>query len=266
MSDSQTLEVVSNQLPHSNAKFERSQRLSDEEVRNGEVPSQADQSGGEEIKRTSSTGGKTKANGLKKLFGSLRIRKGGKEGERKREEHFTFESAQILESKRPHSDFPNILVEEKSVTKTQQIFDDKRSRREQRRSLQESGDFLGVQGANPRTGYWDVSDATSSSEPSQMSEETKLRLLQQAKDLAEQEKKFEEARVSHEKELEIFQDLKEVKKKEREEQKKLELRRRQWRRGKWRVSENGWSSVAEPELSPIQQSVAGSPIAGEFPC
>jgi len=54
-----------------------------------------------------------------------------------------------------------------------------------------------------------------------------------------------------------------MKNKEKEEQKKVELKRRQRRHGRWRLSENGWSSVAEPELSPIQQSLAGSPVAGE---
>jgi hypothetical protein len=41
--------------------------------------------------------------------------------------------------------------------KAEQTFqDEKAARREQRRSMQESGDYLGVQVPKPRTGYWDI--------------------------------------------------------------------------------------------------------------
>jgi len=95
-----------------------------------------------------------------------------------------------------------------------------------------------------------------------MSEETKLKLDQQAKELAEQKRKYEQAQESHQKELMRVQ-ISKIMKKEKGEQKKVELKMKQRRYGKWRLSENGWSSVVEPELSPIQQSVAGSPVAGK---
>ncbi|KUJ10231.1 uncharacterized protein LY89DRAFT_544485, partial [Mollisia scopiformis] len=147
------------------------------------------------------------------------------------------------------------------ITKTQQLFEDKKARREQRRSLQESGDFLGVQGANPRTGYWDISDVTSSSEPSQASEEARQLLAKQAREVAEKKRRYEEAQVMQQTELKRVQALRDAKKRDKLEQKRRELKMRQRGRGKWRLSENGWSSLAEPDLSPIEQSLAGSPVA-----
>ncbi|KAH7314188.1 hypothetical protein BKA65DRAFT_411873, partial [Rhexocercosporidium sp. MPI-PUGE-AT-0058] len=140
--------------------------------------------------------------------------------------------------------------EEKQITPAQQMFEAKKVRREQRRSMKESGDYLGVQGANPRTGYWDVS---SGSEPSQMSEETKRKLDEEAKEVAERKRRYEEAEMKHRVELERVQTM-------RENKKKMEKKMKQRRRGKWQLSENGWSSVAEPDLSPIMQSVVGTPI------
>jgi len=215
--------------------------------------------GGDGIQIASNAAGTRKVDALRRMFGSIKLVRGEIRNESKYSEPSSSQPPQI---KAPRLEPPDTFSDEKEITKTQQIFDKKRSRREQRRSLRESGDFLGVQGANPRTGYWDISDATSSSEPSQMSEETKLKLDQQAKELAEQKRKYEQAQESHQKELMRVQ-ISKIMKKEKGEQKKVELKMKQRRYGKWRLSENGWSSVVEPELSPIQQSVAGSPVAGK---
>lgn len=162
-----------------------------------------------------------------------------------------------------HVEKEPLLDVDVELSKAQRIFEDRKARREKRRSLQASGDFLGVQGANPRTGYWDASTGTSSSEPSQISEETKRKLDREAHEIEESKRKWVEAQLKHEVELERVQRAREQKRKEREEQKKLEVRLKQRRRGKWRLSENGWSSVAEPDLSPIVQSLAGSPVRGQ---
>ena len=69
----------------------------------------------------------------------------------------------------------------------------------------------------------------------------------------------------HQTELTRVQTLREKRKREKSEQKKIELKFRARRHGKWKLGENEWSSVAEPELSPIDQSLAGSPVAGESP-
>ncbi|EPE26083.1 hypothetical protein GLAREA_01995 [Glarea lozoyensis ATCC 20868] len=145
-------------------------------------------------------------------------------------------------------------------SKSRQLFDKKKSHREQRKSLRESGDFLGVQGANPRTGMWDLSDnTTSSSAPSHVSSETKRKLEQHAKELKESKLKYEEAKSKQRVEIQRVQTLKELKRKEKVERKKSESKSKQKRRGKWKVGDNGWSSVAEPGLSPILQSVAATP-------
>jgi predicted ribosome quality control (RQC) complex YloA/Tae2 family protein len=155
-----------------------------------------------------------------------------------------------------------LLDVDMEISKAQRMFEDKKARRERRRSLRDSADFLGVQGANPRTGYWDVSTGTSSSEPSQMSDETKRKLDQEAKDIEEKKGKWEEAQSKLEAELKRVQAIKDQKRKEKIEQKKLKVELKQRRHGKWRLSEDGWSSVAEPELSPIIQSLTGSPTRG----
>lgn len=219
-----------------------------------------------ELQRSCSPVEKKKDNTLKRMFGSLKRSKGGKGKEWRISEHNSTHQTGDMADKETRYEITNVFSDEKEITKTQQLFDEKRLRREQRRSLKESGDFLGVQGANPRTGYWDFSDATSSSEPSQMSENTKRKLNQQARELAEQKEKYEEIQKSHQEELEMIQTMKERKKREKEELKRSELKLRQrYIYGRWKLSENGWSSVAEPELSPIPQSVSGSPIAGESP-
>lgn len=257
--DTWALGSLNNDQPHGiSNQLEQSARVPDrDEV---EISKQSRRTGRNGIQIASNAAGTRKVDSLRRMFGSIKLARGETRNESKYSEPSSSQPPQIKE---PRLGPPDIFSDEKEITKTQQIFDEKRSRREQRRSLRESGDFLGVQGANPRTGYWDISDATSSSEPSQMSEETKLKLHQQAKELAEQKRKYEEAQESHQKQLMRVQTSKIMKKKEKGEQKKVELKMKQRRHGKWRLTENGWSSVVEPELSPIQQSVAGSPVAGK---
>ncbi|CAG8972548.1 hypothetical protein HYALB_00001240 [Hymenoscyphus albidus] len=96
---------------------------------------------------------------------------------------------------------------------SQQMFQDKKFAREyNRRSMKHSEDYLGVRGANPRTGLWDSSD--SSNGPSKVNEEEKL-----------------ENRL---------------------------------RRAYWIASDHEWNSVVEPCLSPIPQSVVGTPVRGSM--
>jgi hypothetical protein len=150
------------------------------------------------------------------------------------------------------------------VSKVQRMYLDKKARRAKRRSIRDSGDFLGVQGANPRTGYWDPSTGTSSSDPSQMSEETRKRIDLEAKDIEEKKRKWEEAQAKLQTELERVQTLKNQRRSGKAEQKKINVRARQRMHGHWGLNDNGWSSVAEPELSSIIQSVAGTPMRGKL--
>ncbi|OWO98920.1 hypothetical protein B2J93_7007 [Marssonina coronariae] len=217
----------------------------------------------ETIRRDEGRPGSIGISGLKNLFGSW--------GKKVKVEE-SRESPKIYRHGKPLPSLPPVLVissqdvdfqmpsfggvsDEKEITATQQIFEDKKSRRQQRRSLKDSGDYLGVQGANPRTGYWDVS---SGSEPSQMSDETKRKLDEEARKVAEQKSRYEEAESRHRFEMERVMSM-------RERKKKLEQKMKQRRRGKWKLSENGWSSVAEPDLSPIVQSLAGTPVVEVSP-
>ncbi|PBP24114.1 hypothetical protein BUE80_DR005000 [Diplocarpon rosae] len=219
--------------------------------------------GSETVGRDEGRRGSIGRSGLKNLFGSW--------GKKVKVEDPT-ESPEIYHLSKPLPALPPVLVisrqdvdlqmpsfsgvsDQKETTVAQQIFEDKKSRRQQRRSLKDSGDYLGVQGANPRTGYWDVS---SGSEPSQMSDETKRKLDEEARKVAEQKSRYEEAESKHRLELERVMSM-------RENKKKLEQKIKQRRRGKWKLSENGWSSVAEPDLSPIVQSQAGTPVVEVAP-
>lgn len=135
------------------------------------------------------------------------------------------------------------ISKEKEVAALQQVLVHMKSRQvQQRRTLRESGDFLGVQGANPSTGYWDSTEGTTSSEETNQLAKRALELEQQKREIAEAE-------------LEI---------QAREQEKKdYKLQKRRPRNGRWQRSDCAWNSVAaESALSPIEQSVSGSSILG----
>jgi hypothetical protein len=137
-------------------------------------------------------------------------------------------------------------VEKKKAARDQRQqpgVEEEKAAREQRRRFRRSEDFLGVQGANPVTGMWDISDYTSTTE--QMSAETQKRVDDQAKGLAEAQRRYEEA----------LRDEKE----EEKEQKRLAEKIKRRRGERWRLTENGWST----DLSPIVQSPC-TPTAGEY--
>ncbi|SPJ90315.1 uncharacterized protein FTOL_13196 [Fusarium torulosum] len=123
----------------------------------------------------------------------------------------------------------------------------KRKAREERESLRESGDYLGVQGINPQTGVLDV---TSDSGESTLSVKTEQKL----KKLEAQARHASSAAERKEAEIEIVKihldhDVKKLRDLERTE-KELAASAT----GKWRRGTHQWSSVQEPDLSPIAQS------------
>lgn len=127
----------------------------------------------------------------------------------------------------------------------------RRAQKETRKSLRASGDFLGVQGANPRTGCWDLSEATTStSNPSFMSGEAKRRADERVKEMRRLGNGDEGVREKVEE-----GEMERREKKERKERKRREVKLRQ--RGKWRVGQNGWNSVVEPNLSPVLSGEGG---------
>ncbi|KIL93496.1 hypothetical protein FAVG1_03477 [Fusarium avenaceum] len=123
----------------------------------------------------------------------------------------------------------------------------KRKAREERESLRESGDYLGVQGINPQTGVLDV---TSDSGESILSVKTEQKL----KKLEARARHASSAAERKEAEIEIVKihldhDVKKLRDLERTE-KGLAASAT----GKWRRGTHQWSSVQEPDLSPIAQS------------
>jgi hypothetical protein len=141
-------------------------------------------------------------------------------------------------------------------TRTQELYNEKKSARERRRSFRKSEDYLGVQGANPRTGYWDISEATTDSRTSQVSHETKVLRLKAHK-LAERNAELQT--MLQEVQARLNQKEEEEKKRKMHEK---EMQKR--RQGKWVVDENAWKSVATPDLTPIEQSIPGTPTRSEY--
>lgn len=129
-------------------------------------------------------------------------------------------------------------------TRTQQLYLAHREKRRLRRSLRESGDYLGVQGINPATGELDVLTPTSSS----ASEFTSL-----AQTVANKRSVYENARRQLQAEK--------MRKWERD---KEAIRAEHRNNVRWMKRRSGWSSAIEPALSPIaQSSAATTPRDGE---
>jgi hypothetical protein len=131
-------------------------------------------------------------------------------------------------------------------------------RRAARRSFRESEDFLGIQGVNPRTGQRDISEATTSTHPSLVSEETRQKMDQQAKEISELKKAYETAQARFNVEWARYRAAKEEKK---------EIERRKGivkRKAKWLVSENGWNTVLTPDLTVIDTSSGGEGAGGGY--
>lgn len=129
-------------------------------------------------------------------------------------------------------------------TRTQQLYLAHREKRRLRRSLRESGDYLGVQGINPATGELDVLTPTSSS----ASEFASL-----AQTVADKRGAYESARRQLQAEK--------MRKWERD---KAAIRAEHLNNVRWTKRRSGWSSAIEPALSPIaQSSAATTPRDGE---
>ncbi|KAF0642766.1 hypothetical protein FPSE5266_05864 [Fusarium pseudograminearum] len=114
--------------------------------------------------------------------------------------------------------------------------------RNDRESLIESGDYLGVQGINPQTGVLDLTSDSGDSAQSVRTEQRLSELETQAKNATSAVKRKEaEAQI-----VKIHFDHDIAKLRRREETEK--------HLAKWRRDTHKWSSVQEPDLSPIAQS------------
>lgn len=123
-------------------------------------------------------------------------------------------------------------------TRTQQLYLAHREKRRLRRSLRESGDYLGVQGVNPETGELDVLTPTSSS----------------ASEFASLAQMVADRRGAYETASRQLQ----AEKMRKWERDKEAIRAKHRNNVKWTKRRSGWTSVIEPALSPIAQSSAAT--------
>ncbi|KAI1268903.1 hypothetical protein F5Y18DRAFT_439490 [Xylariaceae sp. FL1019] len=132
----------------------------------------------------------------------------------------------------------------------------KEDARRHRRSLKESGDWLGVQGADPYSGRHTVLTPTDtvSSDMTTPSAKSRLRSLNRKKKAAKLA--YDQAKLEEDTERERNLVLKERLKLEKMEKAKEELRRQSEKLGSWSQHKRQWSSAAEPNLSPIAQSLS----------
>ncbi|KAI1461395.1 hypothetical protein F4805DRAFT_281029 [Annulohypoxylon moriforme] len=139
-------------------------------------------------------------------------------------------------------------------TEVHELLKSKEMSRKNRRSLKESGDWLGVQGADPYSGQFPVLTPTDtpSSETTSSSTRGRLAGLSRKKKTAKLE--YEQAKLLEEQEKDKARLNKEQAKLNKIEHAKEELKR-QNSSPKWSQHKRQWSSAAEPSLSPIAQSL-----------
>lgn len=137
-----------------------------------------------------------------------------------------------------------------TVQDTFALFDQKREARRLRRSLKESSDFLGVQGANPHTGVMDVITPTSSS-PSDNTMRSLPELTPCSETMADFRTAYQRASRSQDAEEASLQVLRKEQERAARLQRHKDTIRAFQRRVRWQKDQHQWSSVAEPDLSPI---------------
>lgn len=129
-------------------------------------------------------------------------------------------------------------------------YDTRREARRQRRSLKESRDFLGVQGINPHTGVMDVLTPTSSS-PTDGTAKSAPEAKGFSHSIADSQAAYQRVAGNQDAERASFERLRKEQARLDKAQSKKDSVRAFQRRVRWRKDKNQWSSVAEPDLSPI---------------
>ncbi|XXG98579.1 hypothetical protein Hte_004904 [Hypoxylon texense] len=135
-----------------------------------------------------------------------------------------------------------------------EVFKTKEETRKSRRSLKESGDWLGVQGADPYSGQYPVLTPTDTPSSNTTSTSTRSKLAGLARKKKAAKLEYEQIRLLEEQEKDKAKLDKEQAKLNKIERVKEELRR-QHQFAKWSQHKRHWSSAAEPNLSPIAQSL-----------
>ncbi|KAI0014338.1 hypothetical protein F4779DRAFT_624651 [Xylariaceae sp. FL0662B] len=141
------------------------------------------------------------------------------------------------------------------VAGVRELLKNKEASRRNRRNLKDSGDWLGVQGADPYTGEFSILTPTDtlSSETTSLSTRSRLASLVRKRKAARLE--YEQIRLLEEEEKEKAKKNKEQAKLDKIERVKEDLRS-QAQFAKWSQHKRQWSSAAEPSLSPIAQSLS----------
>lgn len=145
------------------------------------------------------------------------------------------------------------ILAERRLSDARRMIEAKKEARRQRRSLKESGDYLGVQGINPETGKLDVLTPSGSDDSGENAEtEKKIKALKQA--LKDARNANRGAAIQSERETKRLL-LKMEKEKLDKGQKNKEELSRQSQGLRWQRQSKQWSSAQEPNLSPIAQSL-----------
>lgn len=137
-----------------------------------------------------------------------------------------------------------ITTDSSPSTRSLVLYLERSDKRQQRRSLKESGDYLGVQGINPSTGEMDVLTPSSSSTSSPK--------------FASLTRSVQDKREAYERARRVLRS----EKMRRWEMDKEALKLERKRKVKWAKAGSGWTSVMEPDLSPISGSNASTPGEG----
>lgn len=131
----------------------------------------------------------------------------------------------------------------------------KEESRRSRRSLKESGDWLGVQGADPYSGEFAVLTPTSTVSSETTPPFAKERLAELSRRQEDAKLAYDQAKLEAEEEREKVILRKGQSKIEKMERVKEKLRQKQRDLPTWSQHKRRWSSAAEPDLSPIPQSI-----------
>ncbi|KAI1422244.1 hypothetical protein F5Y12DRAFT_641078 [Xylaria sp. FL1777] len=162
-----------------------------------------------------------------------------------------------LSSQGQHSKSHPLTTDEiRDVLKT------KEDRRKHRRSLKESGDWLGVQGADPYSGEFAVLTPTNTVSSEATPPSIKNRLAELSRRQTTAKIAYEKAKLEEETERERILLQKGQSKLEKMEHAKEELRHLHQEFPTWSQHRRRWSSAAEPDLSPIPQSLKSGKVGG----
>lgn len=144
-----------------------------------------------------------------------------------------------------------------SAAETQHLLRRKQRSQRHHRELKASGDWLGVTGANPQTGQYNVLTPTDSASSDLTPPSTKIEMRKLTKRVQQAERNYQDAKAMEDAATERHVKKKAQMKLDKIELAKAEIQQRH-RPLEWKRRDREWSSVREPGLSPIAQSVTNT--------